>query len=164
MSQIDTSTLSWAETNLERQLEWVARYDTRISFIAGICIAMLGVLAGIGSKTQIWLPCVYIPFSVAGLLLLASLICIYFGQYPTTSSPNSSLLFFGSIADLKFAEFQKGFKNLSTEDYLDDLLHQTHVNAGILKKKFLFLKTSLILLLLAVPPWIFVIYEARAVL
>lgn len=151
--------LDKAEKNLERQLEWIARYDTRIAFIAGIAIAMLGVLANAGSTVTFWSADLYWLFLIAIVLLLACLTCIYFGQYPTMRAKNESLLYFGSIADLSFVEFSKRFRKLSDDDYLTDLLHQIHRNSLILKDKFLLLRAALILLLCAVLPWMLFIHS-----
>ena len=150
-----------SEKNLQRKLEWISRYDTRIAFVSGIAIAMLGVLASASGLIVKWECFTYFIFGLASILLLLSLIFIYFGLYPKIKSPNTSLLFFGTIADMKFDEFKKKFKDITDEEYLDDLLCQTHINAEILKKKFSSLKTSLVLIGVSTLPWIIAIYLSK---
>ncbi|MFA4996490.1 MAG: Pycsar system effector family protein [Patescibacteria group bacterium] len=150
-----------AEKNLERQLEWIARYDARVSFIAGVSIAMIAYLASVAGEVVVWNNVIALDFFVSGLFLFASLLCIYFGQYPKTNSCNSSLIYFNTIADMTCENFKKQFKNLSETDYLDDLLAQTHNNSLIISKKFTFLKTALILLLISVLPWALTIFMVK---
>lgn len=142
-----------AEKNLERQLEWISRYDARVYFIAGVSIAMLGFLTSITGEVTFWNYAIKIDFLSSGALLFTSLICIYFGQFPKTNSDNNSLLYFGTIADMNCDKFKKQFESLSDADYLDDLLCQTHKNSVIISKKFMFLKVALISLLFSVIPW-----------
>lgn len=151
-------TVEKAETNLQRQFDWLERHDMRVVFIAGIDIAMLGFIASLDWNAIKADPYSQWTFIITLILLFLSLLFIYFSQYPKTKSTHSSLLFFGTITDLKFEEFAKRFKNLGEDDYLNDLLHQTYVNAKIVKKKFKYLKCALILLLVAVIPWVITIY------
>ena len=149
-----------AELNLERQIEWIGKHDIKTSFVAGVAIAMLGVAANLDYSI---LRCTSytIVITLTFLLLALSLFYVYLSQFPKVNSPNHSLLFFGTIADRKLNKFQEEFKSINEEKYLEDLLHQTHVNADIVKKKFNYLKLALIFLLLAVIPWSFMIYKTK---
>lgn len=150
-----------AEANLQRELDWVGRCDARIAFVAGISIAMLGVLANSSANIIDWDLFLYIVFGVTGFLLIGSLVSLYFAQYPKTDSFNSSLIYFGTIAERRLDQFQKEFKSLSDENYLDDLLCQTHTNAQILEKKFRLLKISLSMIIISVAPWLMAIYYSK---
>lgn len=152
------SKISQAEENLRRKLDWVGRHDSKIVFVTGIVIAMLGLLASACSKIETWTIVFYLIFGTTALLLFISLSFIYKSQYPKTFSTNSSLNYFGTIADLKFDEFKRRTKQATDEDYLDDLLCQIHINSQVLKLKFRFLKVSLILLGIAVLPWLICLY------
>lgn len=149
-----------AEINLERQIEWVGKHDAKTSFVAGVAIAMLGVAANLDYST---LHCQSYTFVIILIFLLLglSLVYVYLSQFPKVQSPNHSLLFFGTIASRESNKFQTDFKNMDEEKYLEDLLHQTHVNASIVKKKFEYLKLALIFLLLAVIPWSVMIYKVK---
>ncbi len=156
-------TIGRAESNLQRQLDWIGRYDARISFVTGICIGMIGLLVGIVPAPDKWTTVLCISFFATIGLLIVSLVYVYLGQYPKTDSPNQSLLFFGTIAKLKHDEFNKNFKAASDDDYLEDLLSQCHINAQILSKKFYVFKRALILMLIAVVPWAIAIYIVKLI-
>jgi hypothetical protein len=147
-----------AEENLQRKLDWVGRHDSKIVFVTGIIIAMLGLLASACSKIDTWTFLLYLIFGVTALTLFVSLFFIYKSQYPKTFSTNNSLNYFGTIADMKFDEFKRRTKQATDEDYLEDLLCQIHTNSQILKLKFRFLKVSLILLGISVIPWMVCLY------
>lgn len=153
--------ITQAELNLQRKLDWISRYDSRITFVAGISIAMLGVLINNVAllKDLFWYE--YVTFGLASGLLFTSLILVYQSQYPKTKSVNSSLIYFGTIAALKADEFKKRFKATTEEEYLDDLLSQTHINAEIISKKFTCLKRALVLILISVIPWLYTIYLSK---
>lgn len=153
--------ITQAEENLQRKLEWIGRHDSRTVFITGIIIAMLGLLASASSKIENWTFLLYAIFGLAALLLFISLFFIYKTQYPKTFSSNTSLNYFGTIADMKFDEFKRRTKQATDEDYFDDLLCQIHNNSQILKMKFQFLKISLIFLGVAVIPWLISIYVSH---
>lgn len=155
------SKIQQAETSLQRKLNWIGRHDTRIAFVAGFSIAMLGVLARASASIVVWDWCLYLVFSLAALLLFISLALVYLSQYPKTESRNSSLNFFGTIAALKLDEFKKRFKERTNEEYLDDLLSQIHINAEILNKKFSYLKSSLVVLAIALIPWLVALYLSK---
>lgn len=153
--------IAQAELNLQRKLDWIGRYDSRITFVAGISIAMLGVLVNASASFTTLTWDLYLAFGFSTGLLFTSLILVYLSQYPKTNSVNSSLIYFGTIALLKADEFKKRVKATTEEDYFDDLLSQTHINAKIIAKKFFHLKRSLLLILIAVIPWLYVIYLSK---
>lgn len=157
MSENTEKLIGTAEKDLERILEWIGRHDTRVAFIAGIVIGMLGVLGGIIAQSSIDI-CEQVFALLAGAGLIFSLVYIYRCQYPDTESPNSSLIFFGTVAALNFQSFQQQYRERTSEDYLNDLLHQIHINAKIMSKKFSHLKTAMTLLLLSSIPWAITIY------
>jgi len=147
-----------AENNLQRNLDWVGRHDTRIAFATGISLAMLGILTNASASIVTWTWNIYAVFGLTAFLLFISLTLVYFSQYPKTESRNASLIFFDTVSALKCDDFKKKFKEMSDEDYLEDLLSQVHINAEILSKKFNYLKVSLRLLAVATFPWLFAIY------
>ncbi len=150
-----------AQENLKRKLDWIGRHDSRVSFAAGIFIAMTGVLANAAASIKLWNYWVYAIFGFVASMLITGLILIYFSQYPRTKSLNTSLIFFGTISVLKCDEFKKKFKEMSKEEYLDDLLSQIHINSEILTKKFNYLKCALRLLGVVIVPWVIFIYISQ---
>lgn len=146
--------INQTETNLQRKLDWVGRHDSRTTFVAGIFIAMMGVLASSSSKVDNWTIFTYVVFGLSGLLLAIGLFFIYKCQYPLTESSNNSLNYFGTIAEMKFDEFKKKSLSSSDEEYLEDLLYQVHRNSVILQLKFNYLKLALIILSISILPWL----------
>src|SRR6202040_2426969 len=116
------SKISQAETNLQRKLEWVGRHDSKIVFVTGIIIAMLGLFSSARSKIDNWTFWLYVVFGVVALMLFISLFFVYKSQYPKTFSSNTSLNYFGTIAELKFDEFKRRTREATDDEYLDDLL------------------------------------------
>lgn len=155
------SKINQAETNLQRKLEWVGRHDSRTVFITGVVIAMLGILATSSSKMEIWECWDYFVYGLSSISLSLSLFFIYRIQYPKTFSVNTSLNYFGTIAEMKFDEFKRRTKQATDEEYLDDLLSQIHINSQILKSKFKYLKISLLFIGVALIPWLISIYLSR---
>lgn len=153
--------ISRAEKSLERHLQWVGRFDTRTSLIVGIAVAMLGITATIAPPLAKWTWLFGLAFVGTSAALGGCLLALYFGLFPKTASPNSSLLYFGTIGTLKVDEFRRQLRNQSATEYLDDLAEQCHVNAVILVRKFRCLKVALALLLLAAFPWALTVFLAK---
>lgn len=147
-----------SEANLQRKLDWVERHDSRIVFTTGIIIGMLGVLASAGAKIESCSTIIIWSFGLSTAFLFISLFFIYKSQYPKIQSQNTSLIYFGTISEMRCDEFKRKFLTYTDDDYLDDLLCQIHINAQILKSKFSNLKISLILLGIAIIPWLASIY------
>jgi hypothetical protein len=95
------------ELNLQRKLEWIGRSDTRIAFTASVAVTMLGVLANASASIAKWNLYIYAIFGLASLLLFLCLVFIGISQYPKTRSVNSSLIYFGTIAELRADEFKR---------------------------------------------------------
>jgi hypothetical protein len=153
--------ISQAESNLQIKLDWIGRLDSRISFVAGISIAMLGVLATASSALESETFFICLMLSFASVALLLTLLLIYLCIYPKTESNNKSLIYFGTISEMKYEEFRNSFTSRTDDEYLNDLLCQIHINAIIISKKFIYLKASLILVLASVIPWVIIIYQSK---
>ena len=124
-----------AEENYKRQLEWITKTDTRCNIIIAIFVGMVEFLANIINSNIYWS-----WFNISALIVfasstIASIFFIILAQYPKTESPNNSLIYFNTISSLKNQDFISGFKKLTDEEYLDDLLFQTHINAKIVSEK-----------------------------
>ena len=153
--------INQAELNLQRKLDWIGRHDNRVVITTGIVIAMLGVLSSASANIKTWTCFEYILFGITSLVLFISLILLYYSQYPKTTSPNSSLIFFKTISELDYNAFKSQTKSRTKEEYLDDLLFQIHRNSQILNKKFINLRISMILLGCSLIPWLIIIYISQ---
>jgi hypothetical protein len=147
-----------AYKNLERLLDWVNRFDTKLPIILGVDTAMLGILATFAPPLYLWNQLMTYLTIVSVALLTTSLFFVYLGSYPQTKAPSKSLLYFGSMARNTFTEYQQTFLNQSAEDYLNDLLEQGHRNSEILDRKFKMLKWAYRMLFIGVLPWATTVY------
>jgi hypothetical protein len=153
--------ISWAEQNLQRQLDWIGRHDARTAVILGLDIAMLGFLATeIPAINRLHSGPLFFA-AISTLTLLISLASIYSSQYPRTSSPNDSLVFFGTISAFTRENFSSNFCTRSEREHFNDLCDQAHINASIISKKFEALKLALVFLLVSIIPWTFAIVLVR---
>jgi hypothetical protein len=151
------------EQNLQRQLDWSGRYDSRSATILGLGIAMLGFLATEAPPPAAW-DCACIIASMATSMIIAgSLYYVYQGQYPRTEPANESLIYFGSIAKLDQQTFKSKVSCQTDDEHFDDLCHQAHLNARLMTSKFASLRSAFVTLVIAVPPWIATIVWFRIV-
>jgi hypothetical protein len=150
-----------AEANLDRLLDWVSRIDAKSAVVLGGNTAMLGVLATLAPAPHLWTKQTVILGAISTVCPFASLICVYLANYPQTKKPSTSLNFFGGIAKHTLAEYQKAFTELSSRDYLNDLLEQIHRNSEIVIGKFRALKWAYRALLIGVIPWALCLYYFR---
>jgi len=150
-----------AEKNLQRQIDWVSRAETRTSLILGITVVMLGYSASLMPAPPQWSCLVAAPFIVASALQICCLYFLFRAQLPKVLAPKPSLIFFGEIAKLSLMDFEGQSKALQDEGYLDDLLAQTHRNSEIISGKFKYLSHAMKCLLISAVPWLLSIYLAQ---
>lgn len=146
--------LNAIESNLARQLGWIAAADSKVSFIFTVATAMLGVLAAISPRAG----CAWSTASAVFALLAAAcgllaLLFLSFVTFPRTNGPRNSLIFFGEIAKDDPASFQDAISKLSYETYVADLTSQCFRNAEIAAHKFRWLRRAMVLLYLSILPW-----------
>ena len=146
------------ETNLARQLQWIAAADSKVAFGFTLNAAMLGLLAAVSQKPTAWTvaPAIFTLFAAA--LGLSSLLFLSFASFPRTSGFKSSLIYFGGVVQRDHDQFKDAIKSLTQEAYLDDLASQCHRSANIAARKFLWVQCALICLYVSVPPWVAAIY------
>jgi len=151
--------VSFLETNLARQLAWVAAADSKTSFVFAVNTAMLGLLAAASPKAVSgWAiaPAIFAAFAAA--LGLASLVLLSLAAFPRTKGPKGSLVFFGGIAKREAGQFHTAACGVTVEAYVDDLCAQCHRNAEIADSKFAWVQRSLFALYLEVVPWCLAVY------
>lgn len=141
-----------AEKSLQRMIEWIGRHDSRSSAVLGIAIAMTGALSASIPALSQWNWRYALVLAAAAIALLAALAELLRGQFPRMRA-TPSWFFFGTIANHPFEEYHLKVRELSDEDYLEDVLRQCHTNARILRSKFRSLKRSILALLCAALPW-----------
>jgi hypothetical protein len=147
-----------AEKILQLQLDWVKTADAKVPPLFAINISMLGALSAL-VKAANTLTLISVIFVVICVALLTYSICnMAFTMVPSLLGPNNSNLYFGGIAKQSDKDFHKKIKQLSDDEYLDDLINQAYINAKIAKGKYGYIKKSSIYLLLSFPVWVISIY------
>jgi hypothetical protein len=142
------------ESNLDRQLQWIAAADKKAAFTFTLATAMLGILASVAPKSACaWTiaPAIFTCFSVA--LSVSALFCLSFATFPRTKGPRGSLVFCAGIAQRSADQFKEATDCLSLEAYTADLALQCHRNAEIATLKFTWIQRALVCLYFSVIPW-----------
>jgi hypothetical protein len=146
--------ISNAKWILERNLSWISAADTKITALITINLAMSTILATLyfSSNTKnIWM----ISMSLgAFLLILASLICIWFVVVSRISCPYESNIFFGKIAQHSRDKFCENILKMTNNDLLNDLLRQIHINSKIATYKHKFVRRAYLATMFSLLPWL----------
>lgn len=155
----DTERIAFLESNLARQLAWIAAADSKMSFVFAAAVAMLGVLAALApTESHAWTTAAAVFVSFALAFSAASLVSLSAATFPRTKGPKGSMIYCGGIAQRSADQFLTAVKGLSREQYADDLAMQCHRNAEIADRKFAWVRRSLVCLFLAAPAWAFAVY------
>lgn len=142
------------ESNLARQLHWIASADSKGAFIFSLTAAMLGLLAAVAPSAPItWTiaPAITTAFAVASAF--ASLVCLSFAAFPRTDGPKASLIYCGGVAQRDANQFNEQVHQLSIDAYTADLALQCHRNAVIACEKFKWVQRAMISLYISLVPW-----------
>jgi hypothetical protein len=149
---------------LALNLGWIVSADSKVGPIFAIDTAMLGTIAALAPANGEWASSQIVATTLAGGLLLASLICLAASVFPRLSGPKGSAFFFGGIAEMDRDKYVKHLLDSPVNDLMEDLVRQCHRNAEIAQKKYSWIKWSMILLFLSVLPWLVTVtllYAAR---
>jgi hypothetical protein len=146
------------ETTLSRQLQWIAAADSKVSPVATVALAMLGVLAAVAPAPKEWTGVSITLTGLALATLSASLLHLLVATSPRTKDPVGSLIYFGGITQRTEEEFVVEMRNLKAEQYELDLARQTYRNACIAGEKYKHVKTGTRFLYAAIIPWILAVY------
>ena len=152
-----------SEKELQRLLDWVSRLDNKFVLVLGIDTGMLGVVASLFPRPDLWTWPMIVVAACSALLLAVCFGFAAYGIYPQTKGPSQSLIYFASIARKSFKEYKRDFSKQTSEEYLDDLLEQCHQNAKITDSKFSRLKWAYRMIFIALAPWVATIYLFKSV-
>lgn len=149
--------------NLERVNFWIANVDTKTSFILALIGVVLGVFLTSSMTADALSKLIgYIlkfhykdPKAILiglTLVLIVAFIwflgkCVYYLLEALTATINTddfmgqnfvsnSNLFFASISNKNFQEFNSGLRDITKEALLEDITCQTYINAKICTRKF----------------------------
>lgn len=147
---------------LNRQLNWIAAADSRISLILPLSTVMLSVLAALSPDASSWSIFPAIVSAISAILLFGSIICAAIGSFPRTSGPKGSVVYFGGIVSRDNKQYLEAINDLSDEALCADLANQCHRNAQIAEHKFSWVKKGMIALFAAIIPWVLSVYSLYA--
>lgn len=145
-----------AKWTLERNLHWVGAAEVKTAVIAAANTAMLAALAAafgvVEPSDRTGWPMLFSV--IAGICLIAALICSGISVRPRTDGPDSSFVFFGKIVKHTRPDYSEAFRKASTSAFLQDFLDQTHRNAEIACIKFRWVQNAMWWSFLSVLPWV----------
>ncbi len=146
------------EKELSRLLLWTQSVEIRMSWVLPLSTAMLGALALLAPTASKWtvFPAIISTFTVFFLVL--SIIFSALSSFPRTTGPKGSLIYFGGVVSKELEQYEKAVKNLSKEDYIEDLTRQCHRNAQIAERKFTWIQRALGCIFISAAPWVISIY------
>lgn len=156
-SMDDRERIQLMESNLARMIGWVCTHDSKASFVWAIAAGMLGLLAHDSVQAQQAGAYQLVLAALPALPLLGVFYFLFHGAFPRTARERSvespSLLFFGTVARLRAADFHDRINQLDTTGYLRDLSNQCLELATIVDVKFKFLKRAYLFLFISILPW-----------
>ncbi len=142
-----------SKDQLTRVLAFFPRVDTVGSVLLGVDLGMLALLANKALPVKFFDWQTFLAV-VATLLIGGSLYHLFRGYFPRLTGGWNSLIYFREIAQRTEAEFNLGFRSLTEQTYLDELLSQIWRNSEILTQKFNHLVRAFIFLAWAIVPWL----------
>lgn len=150
------------ELVLSRLLEWIKAADSRLRLVLPISTTMLGALAVLIPPLSGWTVLGGIAASGATFFLALSITFAAFASFPRTKGPLGSLIYFGGIVSKDLGQYEAAVKSQTLDEYLEDLVRQSHRNAQIADQKFVWLQRSIGCMFAAAVPWalaIFILYS-----
>ena len=142
-----------SKDQLTRVLAFFPRVDTVSSVLLGVDLGMLALLANKALPIRFFEWHTFLAV-IAALLIGGSLYHLFRGYFPRLTGGWRSLIYFREIAQRTEKEFQEGFRTLTEQAYIDDLLSQIWRNSEILTQKFNHLVRAFIFLAWAIVPWL----------
>lgn len=161
---MDENDVKRVEVQLDRLIGWVRASETRIAFIVPLATAMLGGLAVNLPTVQQWTIPASLSVSFSLIPLALSLVFVAFASFPRTKGPKGSVVYFGGIAARELDQYKASVREISKEQYVEDLLNQCHRNAQIAEQKYAWIQRSMLCLFVATPSWIIalIVFYARS--
>ncbi len=147
-----------AEKILSLQLEWVKAADAKVPPILAINIAMLGVIVALMKALTSWAIATAIFTALCLIPLVLSIGCLALAVFPRLSGTKGSNVFFGGITKKAKATYLEDVKNLSDDNYENDLLGQVYRNAEIAETKYVYVKSAFVSSFISIPFWLVSIY------
>lgn len=124
------------EKGLERHLTWIRQADTKAQMLVAINLVLVGcVLGQMPSRAEFSLTSAVVV--VIGVILPTwSLFKCFVSMSPHVKGAADSIIFFGNVGRLDLDTYRQAVISRTQEDYIDDLIVQTHINAKIAAAKY----------------------------
>jgi hypothetical protein len=142
---------------IERQLGWITAADAKIAVVVAIDTAMVAALAAAYTSAEAVSPWATALSIGAAALVVVAMACAAMSLLPRTSGPQSSLLFFGTIANSPAADYVAAITDATADQLQADFALQVHRNAEIAAVKHHWVRRSVGWSFLAALPWAFAI-------
>lgn len=142
-----------ARDQLDRTMEFFSRVDGKASVLLAVNTSMLALLATWVTPVSSLETTEVVAAAVSALLIAASLWHVYREGFPALEGGEESHLYFRQIASRTEAKYAASWRQMTDQQYLDDLLGQIWRNSVILKQKFDHVRWALRLLALSLLPW-----------
>lgn len=152
---------------LDRTQAFFPRVEGKASFLLAVNLSLIAAaFAAVSWKTLESNALIAVLLVLVFSLCAASLVFVYFTFAPHLGpAVQTSALYFSDISKLDPIAFVKKWRDTSSDELLDDALHQVARNSEILSKKFNAAEGAFILTALAVIPWVvllgFCIFEQQ---
>jgi hypothetical protein len=138
----NSSRLQTAQWVIERQLAWIVAADAKVAVVVAIDTAMIAALATAFAAAKSATPWAIALSLTAALLTVVAMACAATSLLPRTSGPQSSFLYFGTIARSPPADYVEAFSKASVDELLHDWALQIHRNAEIAARKHLLVRRA----------------------
>lgn len=145
--------LETAERQLDRVQSFMPRIDTRVSAMFAIVSAQIAIAAlnlQIDDFKAWW---VAIPAGLFFLLAGFCVVSLYRCVHPNLVGGSNSLVFFGTIAKMREAEYIDKMRAVSEEEHIKDVLGQVWRNSEIVSEKYRHLKAAGTAIMFSLLPW-----------
>lgn len=157
MGEPDRWKIDAQQRELDRVSEWIRAADAKVSIVAAIDIGMLAAVATAAASSGPPLALATIAIVLGGVFPAISLALASRALLPQLVPSSKSLIFFGTVAGLSTAEYESQLSKRTEEDYLRDLVAQSHINSTIATSKHVNVRKSTWCLLVGVLPWLIAI-------
>lgn len=148
---MESSQRAW--THLQVVLGIFPRVDAMLAVVLGVDTAMSGVFFAkwpAPEKAGPWLVILTIAFALFSAL---SYLAVYRAAFPNLDSAGRSSVFFGDVAKMTQAEYERSLLDVTDRELAGDIAHQVWRNSSILTVKFKYLRRALGWLMASVVPW-----------
>ncbi|WP_146096641.1 Pycsar system effector family protein [Xanthomonas arboricola] len=139
---------------LDRHITWINAADSKAAFSVAASTTLLAGLAAAYEKAHIveWLAASLTVLSA--ILACGAVLCGSMVVRARTTGPESSIIFFGKIANLSAGEYLSKLIAINSEELLRDYAHQIHRNSQIAVSKYKWVTRSLTLAKLSGIAWV----------